>query len=575
MEPPIKHVNGKLSFYDQNDNIPLTLPCEHLDSQTIADALFIHRETKMEVMATAIRTYANWYVGSVEPLEEKFEQIAFGLWIFLRARSKERYQHNLVGEFFSIGQKICCQMTVQDDTEECLDANFEIKVKQDQKSQFLSIRQIHKFSQEDLVQRNQCRSDCVDRISNILRINKGVGEYCTVESFFNIFFKLEDFLELTNPLSKEGRYLGELCYAITTLWDDIIRHEEFTIDHNVFDVTKLRLKIWLYIFASEYLPGERQQLFQQAQTNSNTLDDLIQKIEKHVLDESELDRQTKTQIGTMIAEYYLSIYDFKKASIIIGKTISIQGEKTIQRTKNFTDFTKNRLFAFFKETNTRFVLKLAKTIINNYFAWTILTLLFVIILMLPAFFNFPILISIFGFGLLYASLIFIPTIVLWLSYRDRTAYYQLFFPRLLGAIIAGLGVMVFEGTTWEIGSLLPLSSLIGFTFLVILASVGYLQADLHKVFIRIRHFDWGNARGSTTQIFCIGLMQALIGACVASSLLSSAMQPQAAIGVQVPVWGDFSIGIYPTIVLLWTGVAVFLGTFLQFIGQGIRVTEPI
>ena len=120
----------------------------------------------------------------------------------------------------------------------------------------------------------------------------------------------------------------------------------------------------------------------------------------------------------------------------------------------------------------------------------------------------------------------------------------------------------------------PLFSLAAIGFLSVLGASGYLFFDVQSMRFTTRNIDWNTALQAARKLFWIAVSQALVVAIVITTLLAPAMDLGE--GRYVPIeLGFLATRIYPTLVLLWAVVALFVGTFVQMLWQGTRLTEPV
>jgi len=165
-------------------------------------------------------------------------------------------------------------------------------------------------------------------------------------------------------------------------------------------------------------------------------------------------------------------------------------------------------------------------------------------------------------------------------------YIELFFPRLLGAIIVGLSVLLFQDTSWNFAMELSLANLTLIAMLVYPMALLYIFINVHKE-LRYLTYDGDVRRNQEKQnpimqrsirvslkIFSIGLLESFFAVLVTSSLLYQGVFddsklrcfPQGEIAATWNIWG-ISIGFFPTIIFLWTGLALLIGAFAQLLWQ--------
>lgn len=227
-----------------------------------------------------------------------------------------------------------------------------------------------------------------------------------------------------------------------------------------------------------------------------------------------------------------------------------------------------------------------------------------------------------GLVLLTGLYILAAAVVSYLAYRigwKRDLYYaQLFLPRLLGAIMVGLSVMLLQEMTWQIGIQRELFNFalicLGvyllsfvFIFIVVYQAVKFLPASpipgrvssqppasasarcwakilqvfRHKPTHTLREPFRSTAERAVTiswRVYTIGVLESFLITLVTTSLLYPAakldLRPDliGSLTLQSP-WLSFAF--FPTLVLMWTGLALFIGAFVQLIWQERRITSPV
>ncbi|MCG2768953.1 MAG: hypothetical protein L6435_11315 [Anaerolineae bacterium] len=200
-------------------------------------------------------------------------------------------------------------------------------------------------------------------------------------------------------------------------------------------------------------------------------------------------------------------------------------------------------------------------------------------------------------------------IILWRTWKDeqRFPYFQLFFPRLLGAIVVGFTPLVLDDSPWKIGTNSDYLTLAIIGLFTYVGSFAYLLFDAYKAFRAVGGPRLKDVVRSACKLYLIGLMQSCLVALIVSSLLypvivgpaiiGSASADSAIVG-SVAVDSFFidpanrrgimltlealvgiphllTLGVYPALIFAWSGIALFVGSFVQLIWQGGRVTEPL
>lgn len=174
----------------------------------------------------------------------------------------------------------------------------------------------------------------------------------------------------------------------------------------------------------------------------------------------------------------------------------------------------------------------------------------------------------------YVTVAVTSAVIVFRTRQTHLPYFQLYFPRLFGAIIAAFAILIFDNTSWQMGINVPLFSLAAIGFLSVLGASGYLFFDVQSMRFTTRNIDWNTALQAARKLFWIAVSQALVVAIVITTLLAPAMDLGEGRYVSIEL-GFLATRIYPTLVLLWAVVALFVGTFVQMLWQGTRLTEPV
>lgn len=214
---------------------------------------------------------------------------------------------------------------------------------------------------------------------------------------------------------------------------------------------------------------------------------------------------------------------------------------------------------------------------------------------------------------------FVPAIlalvtIIWRFFTRRGLdYIELFLPRLLGAIVVGLSVLLLQDTSWDIGLNLDLFNFVLVCLVAYALSFVYIFIDVHKT-LRHIHFlpqqntnsknanSMGRSIKVSSKIFLIGSLEAFIAVLFTSVLFSWIVLPlsikantSALItlsqiniasttiilqeynteGLILQIKGICSFGFFPELLLVWTGLSLFIGAFVQLIWQDRRITSPL
>jgi len=189
-------------------------------------------------------------------------------------------------------------------------------------------------------------------------------------------------------------------------------------------------------------------------------------------------------------------------------------------------------------------------------------------------------------GLVLAGLI----LILWrFLKRSGVDYVELFMPRLLGAIVVGLSILLLEDVTWKIGLQIKWPILILVCIAVYELSFIYIFIDVHKT-LRLMPLPpepknqkpLGRSIRTSVKVFLIGFCGAFLAVLFSSGLLYQAalssdlkFHELIADGLILQVAGVDVFGFFPKLVILWTGLTLFIGAFVQLIWQDRRITSPL
>ncbi len=165
--------------------------------------------------------------------------------------------------------------------------------------------------------------------------------------------------------------------------------------------------------------------------------------------------------------------------------------------------------------------------------------------------------------------------------RKRWLYSQLLLPRLLGAAIVGLLPLLLNDQSWNIGIL---SSAFNSVFLALLTYTGsfiYVFIEVHSIKRFIKGHSIAQALKESGRIFLIALSETLFIVTVTSSLIFPAVISSIKDDIPYYRFGIYastpllSFGFFPSLIILWTGIALFIGSFVQLLWQDQRITESI
>ncbi len=165
--------------------------------------------------------------------------------------------------------------------------------------------------------------------------------------------------------------------------------------------------------------------------------------------------------------------------------------------------------------------------------------------------------------------------------RKRWLYSQLLLPRLLGAAIVGLLPLVLNDQSWNIGiqgSVFNWGLMALFTYIL---SFIYVFIEVHNIKKFIKGHSIGKVLLESGRIFLIALSETLFMVIIASSLVFPAVISNIGGAITNYRFGIYastsllSFGFFPSLIILWTGIALFIGSFVQLLWQDQRITASI
>ncbi len=165
--------------------------------------------------------------------------------------------------------------------------------------------------------------------------------------------------------------------------------------------------------------------------------------------------------------------------------------------------------------------------------------------------------------------------------RNRGLYSQLLLPRILGAALVGLIPLLLNDQTWNIGIQ---SSVFNWSLLALLTYIGsfiYIFIEVHNIKKYIKDHSITRALKESGRIFLIALSETLFIVTITSSLVFPAVISNIGNDITNDTFGIYastpllSFGFFPSLIILWTGIALFIGSFVQLLWQDQRITESI
>lgn len=186
-------------------------------------------------------------------------------------------------------------------------------------------------------------------------------------------------------------------------------------------------------------------------------------------------------------------------------------------------------------------------------------------------------------GCVYLAIV---ALIVWMGYvlfrRRRLHYTQLFLPRLLGASVVGLTVLVLEPAAWDLAMRSSLVNIGLISFLAYALSFAYVFFDVYGTTVLLPHWHEikkdvvGSAARTSLKVFSIALVETFFVVLIASTLVFPGMNlglTNDSIGgiIASPARG-IAFGFFPVLVVLWTGLTLFIGSFVQLLWQDTRIT---
>jgi len=221
-------------------------------------------------------------------------------------------------------------------------------------------------------------------------------------------------------------------------------------------------------------------------------------------------------------------------------------------------------------------------------------------ILLKAFYNFSVpiqnILSDLPLVVLLPALFAIPFFAIFILYRffavkKGPEYIELFFPRLLGAIIVGLSVLLFQDTSWNFGMQLSLLNLALIGMTIYPMALLYIFINVHKE-LRYLPYDEAAPEGKqnltmkrsitvSLKIFSIGLLESFFAVLITSALLYKGVFTehdickfaQSGLATTWDIKGMISVGFFPTLIFLWTGLSLLIGAFAQLLWQDKQITS--
>jgi hypothetical protein len=183
--------------------------------------------------------------------------------------------------------------------------------------------------------------------------------------------------------------------------------------------------------------------------------------------------------------------------------------------------------------------------------------------------------------ILYVFLVLLLVFIFTQIMRKRWLYSQLLLPRILGAAIVGLLPLLLNDQSWNIG---VLSNVFNWGLLALLTyifSFIYIFIEVHNIKKYIKGHSIAQVLKESGRIYLIALSETLFFVTITSSLIFPAVISNIGSNILNYRFGIYasisllSFGFFPSLIILWTGIALFIGSFVQLLWQDQRITESI
>lgn len=165
----------------------------------------------------------------------------------------------------------------------------------------------------------------------------------------------------------------------------------------------------------------------------------------------------------------------------------------------------------------------------------------------------------------------------------------LLLPRLLGATVVGLSVLLLEDFAWNLGLHMNWINWVLICSVAYTFSFVYIFIDVHKTLRMLPVSGAGDTAvqpmhrsiRTSFQVFSIGLVETFLVVLFTSALTYQVvLSPQTIrqletlrLAVLVNHGNAVSLGFFPTLVILWTGLTLFIGAFAQLLFTNQRITS--
>jgi hypothetical protein len=170
--------------------------------------------------------------------------------------------------------------------------------------------------------------------------------------------------------------------------------------------------------------------------------------------------------------------------------------------------------------------------------------------------------------------------------RKRWLYSQLLLPRLLGAAIVGMIPLLLNDQSWQIGIQSSPVNWLLLASLTYTASFVYMFIEVYNTVKFVQGRSVADALKASGKIFLIAFSETLFIVTITSTLIFPEVVPSlsaAKFGIYATLYASvtglpeirLTFGFFPALIVLWTGIALFIGSFVQLLWQDKRITDSI
>jgi hypothetical protein len=162
----------------------------------------------------------------------------------------------------------------------------------------------------------------------------------------------------------------------------------------------------------------------------------------------------------------------------------------------------------------------------------------------------------------------------------RWLYSQLLLPRIFGASVVGLIPLFLNDQSWLLGIRSSIVNLILLGFFTYFGAFLYIFVEVHNSTKYLEGRTIAIIFDISGKIFFIAFAETLFIVTVTSMLVFPAVVPllndlNSDKSLIYSVGPGLSFGFFLTLILLWTGIALFIGSFVQLLWQDRRITDPL